>query len=817
MRYLTILALAVLSLIAACTSQEVKNIKPIFAHASDPFLETMIKPQIFTVQTDKDTVISGAQGSVIYLPPNAFVDKNGNPVIDNVSIELAEGFTIKDMLLSNLTTSSNGEPLISDGMIYINATANGEDVFVNPESKPYVQIPTKKRQDGMMLYQGERDFMGNMNWTNPKPFDNFLVPVDLSELDFMPSGFEDTLKASLPAFNHSDYSHQLRDSLYLTLPEPGNEGWGEYQEFSDEDYLEPGMKSGFGNYGNDSLIYPNLDFSLDHKLISEDTYEIELNISFPDDFHLIAFPKESQDDLKLVDDYLAKNLLGLTVETNNSGAYEVIEPWQIPEPKETMLSISDSPIFSITEPIKITQRLKVRNKKAAIIIYFEGQLASDGYAFPFNSLWFAEHLSDQCGISPERILALKNPEFESSLIATKAFEERMEWIHKSCNNKVLDVYLNNLGKNLWELDSMAAEIAEDEKVKEAFQALAKLKQANVKNAGKRARFLKRFYQRKLKALTQKLEEQKAVALEIRAEEVATIKKAKQEYRKVLVEREIYRMETYGFELSSMGWKNVDVGVVPKLRGNYRHELTVNGRTVDQAFSWLILKEIKSLHRMKKQSASSFLAGSDGMLLVPKNEKAVFVYLGFENGDTLFGMKQVYTGADLNVELNTKLVSSVQFDSIMNSFDAFSTIDANSIAIDLTHNLKLYELAQKEKKRAKDWKVIKKLQKIGYPCCQDFEFDGGGLFSDNCAACHKVDRKMIGPALVGVREQWKSRTGSDDAIISYVKNSTSYMKQTQDPYALNLFDEYNKTLMTPMALNSEEVLAIFDWIDRTETK
>lgn len=817
MRYLTILSIAVLSLLSACSSQEVENAKPIFAHASDPFLETMIEPQTFVVNTDKDTVISGAQGSVIYLPPNAFVDKNGNPITDNVSIELAEGFTIKDMLLSNLTTSSNGEPLISDGMIYINATANGEDVFVNPESKPYVQIPTKKRQDGMMLYQGERDSLGNMNWTNPKPFDNFLFPVDLSELDFLPAGFEDTLKANLPAFNHSDYSDELRDSLYLTLPEPGNVGWGEFQELSEEDYLEPGLKSGFGNYAQDSLEYPTLDFLIDHRQISGDTYEIQLGISFSDEFKLIAFPTESQGGLKMIDDYLNKRLTGLSIETLNSAAYEIIEPWQIPEPKESALSFSENPIYTFSDPVYVTQKLKVRNKNAPISFYVHGQLARDDYAFPSQSFGQSIYLNDNCGISPERILALKNPEFESSLIATKAFEERMEWIHKSCNNEVLDVYLNHLDKNLWELDSMAAEIAEEEKVKEAFQAFAKLKQTNVKDAGKRARFLKRFYQRKLKALAQKLEEQKAMASEIRAEEVATIKKAKQEYRKVLVEREIYRMETYGFELSAMGWKNVDVGVAPKLRGNYRHELTVKGRAVDQAFSWLILKEIKSLHRMKRQNTTTFLAGSDGMLLVPKNQKANFVYLGFENGDTLFGMKEVYTGSDLNVELKTKLISSAQFDSIMNSFDAFSNIKANSVAIDLSHNLKLYELEQKEKKRRRDWKVVRKLQKIAFPCCQDFELDGGRLFSENCTACHKVDRKMIGPALVGVREQWKGRTGSDVAITSYVKNSTAYMKQTQDPYALSLFEEYNKTLMTPMALNSEEILAIFDWIDRSGAK
>ncbi len=91
-------------------------------------------------------------------------------------------------------------------------------------------------------------------------------------------------------------------------------------------------------------------------------------------------------------------------------------------------------------------------------------------------------------------------------------------------------------------------------------------------------------------------------------------------------------------------------------------------------------------------------------------------------------------------------------------------------------------------------------------------DGEALFKANCTACHKIDKKMIGPALQGAKAKWAERTGSDEAIISWVKNSTAYMKTTGDDYAISLFEEYNKTLMTPMALTSEEVIAVLDYVD-----
>ncbi|MEQ9188245.1 MAG: cytochrome c3 family protein [Cryomorphaceae bacterium] len=94
----------------------------------------------------------------------------------------------------------------------------------------------------------------------------------------------------------------------------------------------------------------------------------------------------------------------------------------------------------------------------------------------------------------------------------------------------------------------------------------------------------------------------------------------------------------------------------------------------------------------------------------------------------------------------------------------------------------------------------------------FAQEGEAIFKANCTACHKIDKKLVGPALQGARARWAERTGSDDALIAWVKNSQGYMKETNDAYAKQLFDEYNKSVMTPMALSSSEVLAVLDYID-----
>jgi cytochrome c551/c552 len=91
-------------------------------------------------------------------------------------------------------------------------------------------------------------------------------------------------------------------------------------------------------------------------------------------------------------------------------------------------------------------------------------------------------------------------------------------------------------------------------------------------------------------------------------------------------------------------------------------------------------------------------------------------------------------------------------------------------------------------------------------------DGEALFKANCTACHKIDKKVVGPALQGARARWAERTGSDDAIVAWVKNSQGYMKESSDAYAKQLFEDYNKSVMTPMALTTEEVVSVLDYID-----
>jgi mono/diheme cytochrome c family protein len=67
--------------------------------------------------------------------------------------------------------------------------------------------------------------------------------------------------------------------------------------------------------------------------------------------------------------------------------------------------------------------------------------------------------------------------------------------------------------------------------------------------------------------------------------------------------------------------------------------------------------------------------------------------------------------------------------------------------------------------------------------------GKALFNANCAACHKLDAKMTGPALRGVTERQSS-----EWLHSWINNSQGMVK-SGDAYAVKIFEEYNKSIMT----------------------
>lgn len=88
--------------------------------------------------------------------------------------------------------------------------------------------------------------------------------------------------------------------------------------------------------------------------------------------------------------------------------------------------------------------------------------------------------------------------------------------------------------------------------------------------------------------------------------------------------------------------------------------------------------------------------------------------------------------------------------------------------------------------------------------------GEALFAENvCNTCHKVETKLVGPALAGVYDR-----RSLDWIYSWVKNSQK-MIADGDPQAVALYNENNKLMMQSYDLENDDILAILAYVRNVE--
>ncbi len=86
--------------------------------------------------------------------------------------------------------------------------------------------------------------------------------------------------------------------------------------------------------------------------------------------------------------------------------------------------------------------------------------------------------------------------------------------------------------------------------------------------------------------------------------------------------------------------------------------------------------------------------------------------------------------------------------------------------------------------------------------------GEALFNANCKSCHRLDRKLIGPALAGVT----NRAPSIQWLKDWIHNSSKVIASGDD-YAVKIFEEYNKSQMTAFtSLTDDQIMQILAYVE-----
>ncbi len=85
--------------------------------------------------------------------------------------------------------------------------------------------------------------------------------------------------------------------------------------------------------------------------------------------------------------------------------------------------------------------------------------------------------------------------------------------------------------------------------------------------------------------------------------------------------------------------------------------------------------------------------------------------------------------------------------------------------------------------------------------------GKKLFKANCASCHKLDKKLVGPALGGVTER-----RSEEWLLAWIRNNAE-LRASGDADANAIFEEYGGSVMTAFEnLSDEDIKSILAYTD-----
>ena len=562
-------------------------------NTNDPFKNTIVASQSFNIDSKQDNVIEGEKGTVVVCPKGCFKNAKGEIVEDNVKIELSEALSLEDMLLSNLTTTSDGKPLETDGMIYFNATANGEQLTINKDNPIHIEIPTTEKKAGMMAYKGIRDEKGNMNWIEPKELDKFLVTVDINSLDFLPQGFQTEVDKGMPYKNYKTATQGLTDSLYYQLSV--TDGSSLMQGFVPTKYNEP--------YYNKGKKVVNGKYTANSYLVQEQETKVTLD----------------------------------SARTN----------------------------------------------------------------------W---------GIDPAIIKVIKSEKYQNTFIATREFEARLKIIFKTCNNTVLETYINNLDKNLYEADSLAAIAVGENQYYHDFVTFFQQRLTKVKQADKYANLLKGYYAKQLTKVKSELEKGQKKLMKQLNKKNEEAQKVADDYKKLLWKREKYRMEAYSFNWTETGWVNIDNGTLPKTWFEQPLEITItNGKQFDRVYTYVVYTSIKSLYRLNTTDNEQFYVGNDEdkKMLMPKKKLGVAIAIGYKDEVPSLSVKEFETGSEPKFILTLSPSSLDKVKKAIKDYEKYAK--ENKISKDLEFMAKFYEEEQRQKELKKESDFILGLWNIAFPC------------------------------------------------------------------------------------------------------
>ena len=659
----------------------------------------------FFVWVAKDTAFLSRDGVLVSVPENAFL-LDGTPYIDNAVIQWQEALDGATIVKAGLSTTSNGRLLETQGMFSFTAkTLEGKQLTINPEVGVYVQVPVDDYKNGMQLFDGIKDANGMINWVNPKQLEKIPVPIPMTELDFYPPEYEAKLN-ELKAEKGKIY----RDSLYLSfeksekvIEEIPHESiayitWDKMRT----DPSFPGGNRAMRKFIVDNTVYPN--------------DALEKNISDT------VFVKFIISETGKVKDVFVEDPVYPSLDAEAMRVVRSMPNW-IPGTNMSDQSVKTLMSLPVYFEIDGIQKNKI----------------SDARGLDKGSMdRIADKETGFKRILPSSVLAFWKSKFNNTILSTREFEERMKEIHKTCDPSVLDIYVKNMNKPLYELDEKVAA-----KGYSKFKHLAdqRVGAIDLKNAHLDA--LNDFYDNAVKDLIQQEKANRDREQRRREKWDKKLNKERERESKRTTSREekvfneeynlnlrnvrkqlgpvvgatihgqgtIYNIDRYVMEATadrtSTTITDPDSGKTAKIQYNDFEFSIENHEEYSQLYAYLFPRELNSYHR---------LTGNNGSFEFPLNDAMEYdlVIVGISDKGYSFLQSESVKGGDLG-ELVLERVSEEKVDASIQKLNSKRGIRSFDVKQELQWLKTEQQNYVEQKRRSDDRKFREQLRPKVFPC------------------------------------------------------------------------------------------------------
>lgn len=469
---------------------------------------TNIAPEYFQFTGESDVFLSES-GVLLSITDESFL-LNGKAYKGKAIVQWQEAQKASDIVKAGLSTKSGDRLLETQGMFSLNAfTPEGKKLQLTDKGV-YVQVPVDELKKDMKLFTGVPGKNGGIDWQNPVELERLPKPKNMAKMDLFPPRYEPKLN-ELKWFKEKS----KRDSLYLSFEEAVSvkdstavESEDLYMFTEPEEFPATNNPYQGGGASIALTILPkpqqlaespedkaNWSFSVEY--LKDNYANIVATVNLKDNWMIgilnesvspftipTRFRLDKTPDFMLVGEVNDLSPIVGAIDTENAKKYQVKKFCN-------EMAIYESNRLVFKQKVKL---LKKGNFEISGNFSYQICKAQSNCLPPYSDK-FTVQVSSTAGsginhIPPSKVLAIWKKAFNNTNLATQDFEDRMKEIHETCNEKVFDVYADNLNEPLWKLDERVVRMGYPQ-----FQRFANQKVGKIKLDDAHQRSLNAFYEK----------------------------------------------------------------------------------------------------------------------------------------------------------------------------------------------------------------------------------------------------------------------------------------------------------------------------------